>query len=166
MITPVLLCGGSGTRLWPLSRKSFPKQFGDVLGKQSLFQTSALRFRGEGFADPLIITGHDFRFIVTEQLAACDVTAAAIMIEPEARTTAPAAIAAALHVARTDPEGLVLLVPSDHAVADPAAFCAAVALGRPAALECAGWMRHHGWTDSPAGWTSSTSRRSRHPRAG
>ena len=71
MITPILLCGGSGTRLWPLSRKSFPKQFADILGDGSLFQASALRFRGGGFADPLVVTGHDFRFIVTEQLAAC-----------------------------------------------------------------------------------------------
>ena len=139
MITPVLLCGGSGTRLWPLSRKSFPKQFGDILGEQSLFQASATRFRGNGFADPVIITGEAFRFIVTEQLDQCGVVPAGIMIEPEARNTAPAAIAAALAVAAAsesvgDPEGLILLVPSDHAVIDPAAFCAAVEQGRPAAL--------------------------------
>ena len=135
MITPVLLCGGSGTRLWPLSRKSFPKQFGDILGKQSLFQAAALRFRGPGFTGPLIITGNDFRFIVTEQLASCTVTPTAIMIEPEGRNTAPAAIAAALQVAASDPDGLILLVPSDHAVSDPAAFRAAVEQGRPAALD-------------------------------
>ena len=135
MITPILLCGGSGTRLWPLSRKSFPKQFADIVGDQSLFQASALRFRGPGFAGPLIITGDAFRFIVTEQLAECGVAAAGIMIEPEARNTAPAAIAAALAVALHDPEGLILLVPSDHAVADPAAFRAAVEQGRAAALD-------------------------------
>jgi mannose-1-phosphate guanylyltransferase / mannose-6-phosphate isomerase len=130
MITPVLLCGGSGTRLWPLSRKSFPKQFAGILAEQSLFQASALRFRGPGFADPLIVTGDAFRFIVTEQLDQCGVTPAGIMIEPQARNTAPAAMAAALAVAAADPEGLMLLVPSDHAVADPAAFRAAVAQGR------------------------------------
>ncbi|MDZ4393525.1 mannose-1-phosphate guanylyltransferase, partial [Cypionkella sp.] len=133
MITPILLCGGSGTRLWPLSRKSFPKQFADILGEQSLFQASALRFVGPGFADPLVITGNEFRFIVTEQLAECGVQASGIMIEPEGRNTAPAAIAAALQVAASNPEGLILLVPSDHAVADPAAFRAAVAQGLPAA---------------------------------
>jgi mannose-1-phosphate guanylyltransferase/mannose-6-phosphate isomerase len=133
MITPILLCGGSGTRLWPLSRKSFPKQFADILGQESLFQASARRFIGVGFADPLIITGDDFRFIVTEQLAECGIKPAGIMIEPEGRNTAPAAIAAALQVAATDPEGLLLLVPSDHAVADPAAFRAAVEMGRIAA---------------------------------
>ena len=133
MITPILLCGGSGTRLWPLSRKSFPKQFADILGEQSLFQASALRFVGAGFADPLVITGNEFRFIVTEQLAECGIQASGIMIEPEGRNTAPAAIAAALQVAANNPEGLILLVPSDHAVADPAAFRAAVAQGLPAA---------------------------------
>ncbi len=133
MITPILLCGGSGTRLWPLSRKSFPKQFADILGQESLFQASARRFTGMGFADPLIITGNDFRFIVTEQLEECGISPAGIMIEPEGRNTAPAAIVAALQVAASDPDGLILLVPSDHAVAEPAAFRAAVEQGRVAA---------------------------------
>jgi mannose-1-phosphate guanylyltransferase/mannose-1-phosphate guanylyltransferase/mannose-6-phosphate isomerase len=135
MITPVLLCGGSGTRLWPLSRQSYPKQFADILGAESLFQASARRFAGEGFAAPLVITGDAFRFIVTEQLAKSGVTAAGILIEPEGRNTAPAAAAAALHLAATDPAALMLIVPSDHAVADPQAFRAAVAAGRPAAEE-------------------------------
>jgi mannose-1-phosphate guanylyltransferase/mannose-1-phosphate guanylyltransferase/mannose-6-phosphate isomerase len=133
MITPILLCGGSGTRLWPLSRKSFPKQFSDILGGQSLFQASALRFQAAGFADPVIITGHEFRFIVTDQLRACGLTASAILIEPEGRNTAPAAIAAALYLAQQDPAALMLLAASDHAIADPGAFRAAVAAGVPAA---------------------------------
>jgi mannose-1-phosphate guanylyltransferase/mannose-1-phosphate guanylyltransferase/mannose-6-phosphate isomerase len=133
MITPILLCGGSGTRLWPLSRKSFPKQFADILGTDSLFQASARRFAGPGFADPLVITGNDFRFIVTEQLEQCGIAAGQVLIEPEGRNTAPAAAVAALAVAAQDPGGLLLLVPSDHAVADPAAFRAAVEAGRPAA---------------------------------
>lgn len=133
MITPILLCGGSGTRLWPLSRKSFPKQFADILGEESLFQASARRFTGKGFADPLVITGNEFRFIVTEQLEQCGIAPVGIMIEPEGRNTAPAAIAAALQVAASDPEGLMLLVPSDHAVAEPLQFRAAVELGRAAA---------------------------------
>ncbi len=133
MITPILLCGGSGTRLWPLSRQSFPKQFADILGETSLFQASALRFRGNGFGDPLIVTGDAFRFIVTEQLAACGVTPSGILIEPEGRNTAPAAAAAALQVMAQDPDGLMLLVPSDHAVAEPALFREAVEKGRAAA---------------------------------
>ena len=68
MIHPVLLCGGSGTRLWPLSRKSFPKQFTQLVGTESLFQASARRLSGADFAAPLVITGSDYRFIVTEQL--------------------------------------------------------------------------------------------------
>jgi mannose-1-phosphate guanylyltransferase/mannose-6-phosphate isomerase len=133
MITPILLCGGSGTRLWPLSRKSFPKQFSDIFGGQSLFQASALRFNAVGFTDPLIITGHEFRFIVTDQLRACGLTAAGILIEPEGRNTAPAALAAALYLVAQNPDALMLLAASDHAIADPAAFRAAVALGVPAA---------------------------------
>ena len=135
MITPILLCGGSGTRLWPLSRKSFPKQFTDVVGDHSLFEASARRFTGAGFADPVVITGNDFRFIVTEQLESAGLTAAGILIEPEGRNTAPAAAAAALFAARTDPQALILLVPSDHAVADPEAFRAAVETGRAAAMD-------------------------------
>ncbi len=133
MITPVLLCGGSGTRLWPLSRKSFPKQFADLVGEESLFQASARRFTGAGFAEPLVMTGDAFRFIVTEQLDEVGLTPAGILIEPEGRNTAPAAVAAALFAAARDPQALVLLVPSDHAVADPQAFRAAVETGRPAA---------------------------------
>ncbi len=133
MITPVLLCGGSGTRLWPLSRKSFPKQFADLVGEESLFQASARRFTRTGFADPLVVTGDAFRFIVTEQLGDLGMAPAGILIEPEGRNTAPAAMAAARAAVEQDPEALILLVPSDHAVADPDAFCAAVDTGRPLA---------------------------------
>ena len=135
MITPILLCGGSGTRLWPLSRKSFPKQFADLVGDESLFQASARRFTGEDFGDPLLVTGNDFRFIVTEQLGEVGITPAGIIIEPEGRNTAPAAVAAALFAQGRDPDAMVLLVPSDHAVADPEAFCAAVMRARAAAEE-------------------------------
>jgi mannose-1-phosphate guanylyltransferase/mannose-6-phosphate isomerase len=133
MITPILLCGGSGTRLWPLSRKSYPKQFADLLGPESLFQASARRFSGAGFGDPVVITGDAFRFIVTEQLAEAGIRPAATLIEPEGRNTAPAAAAAALFLARREPKALMLIAPADHAVADPAAFRAAVEAGRPAA---------------------------------
>lgn len=133
MITPVLLCGGSGTRLWPLSRKSFPKQFVPLSGATSLFTASAERLSGADFAAPVVVTGSDFRFIVTEQLMAAGIDPGAILIEPDARNTAPAVLAATLHIAATDPEALILVAPSDHAIADPAAFRAAVARGVPAA---------------------------------
>ncbi|MCF3596434.1 mannose-1-phosphate guanylyltransferase/mannose-6-phosphate isomerase [Rhodobacteraceae bacterium LMO-12] len=132
MITPVLLCGGSGTRLWPLSRKSFPKQFTGLLGEESLFQASALRLSGEGYGAPVILTGDPFRFIVTEQMAAIEQSPQAIMIEPEGRNTAPAVAAAALWLAKSDPEALLLVAPSDHVIADPDSFRATVqaAVGR------------------------------------
>ena len=67
-VTPLILCGGSGTRLWPLSRKGFPKQFTPIGGPESLFVQAARRLSGPGYAAPVIVTGSDFRFIVTEQL--------------------------------------------------------------------------------------------------
>ena len=96
MIHPILLCGGSGTRLWPLSRKSYPKQFARLMGEESLFQASARRLSGPGFAAPIIVTGNPFRFIVTEQLAGIEQAPQGILIEPDGRNTAPAILAAAL----------------------------------------------------------------------
>lgn len=122
MIYPILLCGGSGTRLWPLSRKSYPKQFAKLMGDESLFQASALRLAGDTFAAPVIVTGDPFRFIVTEQLAQVELAAQGILIEPEGRNTAPAVLAAALWVAKTDPDALMLVAPSDHVIPDAAAF--------------------------------------------
>lgn len=132
MIYPTILCGGSGTRLWPLSRKSYPKQFVPLLGDQTLFQASALRLCGPEFAAPLVLTNSDFRFIVTEQLAEIGIDPGAILIEPEGRNTAPAVLAAALHVIEKDPEAVLLVAPSDHAIPDAAAFRAAVTRGMAA----------------------------------
>ena len=132
-LTPVILCGGSGTRLWPLSRKSYPKQFVPLLGEQSLFQMALQRVSGPAFAAPLVITNSDFRFIVTEQLAATGIDAGAILIEPEGRNTAPAILAAALHLAATDPDQLMLIAPSDHVMRDAAGFLAAITAALPAA---------------------------------
>ena len=135
MITPILLCGGSGTRLWPLSRKSYPKQFAQLLGEESLFQASARRLAGARFAAPLVVTDGDFRFIVTEQLAEAAIDAQAILIEPEGRNTAPAVLAAALWLDRTDPDALMLVAPSDHVIPDAAAFRAVLDTGARAARD-------------------------------
>ncbi len=132
-ITPVILCGGSGTRLWPLSRKSYPKQFVPLTGAETLFQASAQRLSGPGYAPPLVLTGADFRFIVTEQLAAAGIDPGAVLIEPAPRNTAPAVLAAALWLARSDPDALMLVAPSDHVVPDADAFRDAVAAAVPAA---------------------------------
>ncbi len=134
MITPVLLCGGSGTRLWPLSRKSYPKQFSPLLGDESLFQASARRLSGDGYAPPLILTNADFRFIVTEQLAEAGIDSGAILIEPEGRNTAPAILAAALHLAKENLDALMIVAPSDHVIPDADAFRQAVEAGKEAAL--------------------------------
>jgi mannose-1-phosphate guanylyltransferase/mannose-6-phosphate isomerase len=129
MIVPIILCGGSGTRLWPLSRKSYPKQFVPLVGDKTLFQGSALRMTGSQFANPLIITNSDFRFIVTEQLKEVGIDPSAILIEPEGRNTAPAVLAAALYLAKQDPETVMLVAPSDHVVPDTKTFQDAVATG-------------------------------------
>ncbi len=132
-IHPLLLCGGSGTRLWPLSRQSYPKQFARLTGDESLLQQAATRLAGPGFAPPVIVTGNDFRFIVTEQLAACRIAPRALLIEPEGRNTAAAVLAGALTLAADDPRALILAAPSDHVIPDDAAFRAAVQAAAPRA---------------------------------
>ena len=132
-IHPLLLCGGSGTRLWPLSRKSYPKQFTRLTGAESLFQASARRLSGPGFAAPVVITAGDYRFVVSEQLAGAETCAAATLIEPEGRNTAPAILAGALELHARAPGALMLVAPSDHVIPDAAAFRAAVQAAVPAA---------------------------------
>ena len=132
-ITPVLLCGGSGTRLWPLSRRSYPKQFSPLIGAESLFQASVRRLSGPDFAPPVVVTGNDFRFIVTQQLDEIGVSPAAVLLEPVPRNTAPAVLAALLHIVAGDPGALVLIAPSDHVVGDIAALHSAIAQATKAA---------------------------------
>ena len=132
-ITPVLLAGGSGTRLWPVSRKSFPKQFTPLIGEESLFQASARRLSGPRYGAPLVMTNADFRFIVAEQLDQIQIDPEAILIEPAGRNTAPAILAAALLVAERDPDAVLLVAPSDHVVPDAEGFGRAVDLGLSAA---------------------------------
>jgi mannose-1-phosphate guanylyltransferase / mannose-6-phosphate isomerase len=133
LITPVILCGGSGTRLWPVSRQSVPKQFVPLLGPETLFQQAVQLAAGPGFAAPVIVTGEAFRFIVKEQLQAAGQGAAAILIEPEPRNTAPAVLLAALHLAQTTPDALMLVLPSDQLVRDGDGFRACVAAAQATA---------------------------------
>lgn len=134
---PVILCGGSGTRLWPLSRQSFPKQFVSLLEEESLFQSSAKRLLGEAngmvFERPVVVTNSDFRFVIVEQLQAVGIDPGGILIEPEARNTAPAVLAAALFVQQQDEDGLLLVAPSDHVIEDVQGFQDTVARGVAAA---------------------------------
>lgn len=133
-VHPILLCGGSGTRLWPVSRRSFPKQFTKIIGDESLFQQAAKRLAGPRFAPPVVVTGNDFRFIVTEQLAGCQITPRGILIEPDARNTAPAILSAALYLEGLEPDALMLVAPTDHVIADAEAFRSAVQAAIPRAL--------------------------------
>ena len=135
VITPVLLAGGSGTRLWPVSRKSFPKQFAPLVGDETLFQASAKRLSGARYAAPIVMTNADFRFVVAEQMAGIGIKPAAILIEPAGRNTAPAILAAALMAAEKNPDALLLVAPSDHVVPDAEAFGRAVERGAEAAVQ-------------------------------
>lgn len=133
-VHPVLLCGGSGTRLWPLSRQSYPKQFARLIGEESLFQASARRTVAPGFEAPVVVTGDPFRFIVLEQLAGAQMSPAAVLIEPEGRNTAPAVLSAALWLVERDPDAVMLVSPSDHVIPDDEAFRSAVLAAVPSAL--------------------------------
>ena len=135
LIYPVLLCGGSGTRLWPLSRKSHPKQFVKLLGDESLFQASALRMSGASFGAPSVVTGSDFRFMVVEQLAAIEIEPQIILIEPFARDTAAAVCAAAVALDAQKGNSLMLVSPSDHVITDAKRFRATVEAAIPTANE-------------------------------
>lgn len=127
MITPVILAGGAGTRLWPLSRKSFPKQFAAFDGDQSLFQQTVTRLSADGMGRPVVLTSEDFRFIVTEQLGQSGVLPEQVFIEPEGRDTAPAILLAAMAIEEISGEDTLMLVaPSDHLVPNTDAFIQAV----------------------------------------
>ena len=126
MIHPAILSGGSGTRLWPMSRALYPKQLLALTGARSLLQQTALRVAGDaGFAPPLVIANEEHRFIIAEQLREIGVTPEALILEPVGRNTAPAACVAALRLAMSEPDALMLVLPSDHAIGDLAAFRAA-----------------------------------------
>jgi mannose-1-phosphate guanylyltransferase / mannose-6-phosphate isomerase len=134
-VLPLILSGGSGKRLWPLSRQAYPKQFLTVLGGKSLFQETCLRLQMGHFSKPLVIANAAHRFLVAEQMRDIGVNPKAIVLEPVGRNTAPAAIVGALLAAQDDAERLVLLLPSDHAIADPKAFTVALQTAIPAAVE-------------------------------
>lgn len=132
-IHPVILSGGKGQRLWPLSRALYPKQLLCLHGERSMLQETALRLSGGGFAPPLMVCNEDHRFIIAEQLRQAGCPARGILLEPAARNTAPAATVAALLLAEEDPSALLLVTPSDHVIRRPQAFLEAVAKAAPAA---------------------------------
>src|SRR5690349_15287807 len=122
-ILPVILCGGSGTRLWPASRSTMPKQFIDW-GEGSTFQATVRRVAaGDIFLRPVVVCGNDARFIIAEQLAQIGVEAD-IILEPVQRDSAAAIAVAVCHAARRDPQAVVLVMAADHVIDDAEGFAA------------------------------------------
>lgn len=130
-IQPVILCGGSGTRLWPLSRAGFPKQFLSLTGDESLFQLAVRRLAGLGLANiavaaPLVVTNEEHRFLALEQLREINVEAGRLLLEPAGRNTAPALTLAALAALEKGDDPILVVTPADQTVADVDAFTAAM----------------------------------------
>ncbi|MEI9991442.1 MAG: mannose-1-phosphate guanylyltransferase/mannose-6-phosphate isomerase [Rhizomicrobium sp.] len=134
-IYPVILSGGSGTRLWPLSRTARPKQLLALSGARTMIQDTVLRAVVPGAQPPILLCSESHRFLVAEQMQAIGLSPKTIVLEPFGRNTAPAAAIAALLVAAEDPAGVILLLPSDHVVGDEEAFRAAVARATAAARQ-------------------------------
>ncbi|GGK11762.1 mannose-1-phosphate guanylyltransferase/mannose-6-phosphate isomerase [Luteimonas terricola] len=132
-LQPVLLSGGSGTRLWPLSREAYPKQFLALAGEHTMLQDTWLRVAPLDALAPIVVANEEHRFLAGEQLRQVGVEAAAIMLEPVGRNTAPAIAAAALQATAAGADPLLLVLPSDHVVRDADAFRAAVREATPAA---------------------------------
>ena len=138
-IHPVILSGGSGTRLWPMSRTRYPKQLLTLVSEHSLLQQAMLRIDGHpGFAAPLLVANEEHRFIIAEQLREIGVAPRALLLEPAGRNTAPAACVAALCLGEIAADALMLVMPSDHLIDDPGAFHAAIE--RAAAAARAGFL--------------------------
>lgn len=142
VIIPVILSGGSGTRLWPMSRADRPKQFLALTAEATMLQLTAERTRGGRFAAPIVVANAAHAAMVEDQLAQIEIAPAAIILEPVARNTAPAIALAAL--AAADPQAPLLVMPSDHVIADPDAFRAAIAAALPLVQE--GWLVTFGIT--------------------
>jgi len=133
LVTPVILCGGAGTRLWPVSREKMPKHFVPLIGSMTTFQQVLDRVTGDGlFAPPIIITNADFRFVVAEQARARGVKGT-IILEPQRRDSAAAIGAAAEFAVKNDPNAVLLVVAADHLIPDVAEFAAACRAALPAA---------------------------------
>ncbi|MSP05825.1 MAG: mannose-1-phosphate guanylyltransferase/mannose-6-phosphate isomerase [Acetobacteraceae bacterium] len=137
-IVPVILSGGSGTRLWPVSRESFPKQLWPLVSANSMIQETALRAAGTGFTAPIVVCNQEHRFLIAEQLRAAGIEGARIVLEPVGRNSAPAIAAAALLQAETDADAVLWMMAADAAIADISALHAA--LDRAAEAARAGYI--------------------------
>jgi mannose-1-phosphate guanylyltransferase / mannose-6-phosphate isomerase len=139
MLIPMILSGGSGTRLWPVSRRNLPKQFLSLSGDGTLFQQTIARTRLlPDVGAPIVVASEDHRFLAADQLLEAGVEGAAIVLEPMARNTAPAIALGALKALERDPEALLLVLPADHLIGDTENFTSAVRQALPAASD--GWL--------------------------
>lgn len=133
MLTPVFLSGGEGSRLWPLSRRTFPKQFSKILDKHSLFQANVECFSAKHYHKPVVMTTSDLRFIVSDQLNDIGTVPNKILVEPKACNTAPAILAAALWLEEQRDDALMLIVPCNQILPDTSAFHDVITAGETAA---------------------------------
>ncbi|MGN6237753.1 mannose-1-phosphate guanylyltransferase/mannose-6-phosphate isomerase [Dyella sp.] len=139
MLIPLILSGGSGTRLWPVSRRNLPKQFLALAGRETLFQQTVARtLHLPGVQAAIVVASEDHRFLAAEQLLQSGVNGAAILLEPCARNTAPAIALGAMHALARDPEAMLLVLPADHLIGDGEQFVDAVTRALPVAQ--AGWL--------------------------
>lgn len=130
MIYPVILSGGVGSRLWPISRSLYPKQLLPLVSDQPMMLETALRVRGgEDFAAPIIVSNDEHRFIIAQQMRDAGIAPLAHILEPQGRNTAPAAAAAAAFVQAQDAKGILLILPADHHISNTEAFLGAIAKG-------------------------------------
>jgi mannose-1-phosphate guanylyltransferase / mannose-6-phosphate isomerase len=135
-ITPVILSGGSGTRLWPLSRKEYPKQYLPLAGDNTMLQETILRLNGlDNLTDPIIVCNADHRFLVLEQCQQIGVKNSIILLEPVSRNTAPAIAAAALQSLKTSEDTVLLVLSADHVIQDVEAFHQAINIASSQAQE-------------------------------
>lgn len=133
MLTPVILSGGVGSRLWPVSRELHPKQLLPLAGELSMLQATLHRTGGLEASAPVVVCNEEHRFMVAEQLRQIELAPGALILEPEGRNTAPAVALAALQAIKTDPDAVLLVLPADHLIQDVNAFVAAVAKALPQA---------------------------------
>ena len=133
VVHPVVLSGGAGTRLWPVSRTLYPKQLLPLVSERTMLQETVRRVAGKGFAPPVVVCNEEHRFLIAGQLRELDIAPSKMVLEPGGRNTASAAAVAALLLAGDDPDAMMLLLPSDHVIEDVPRFLAAVESGAGAA---------------------------------
>ena len=134
-IVPVLLCGGVGSRLWPVSRQGRPKQYLNLMGSDSMLQQTLSRLSGLEHASPIIVCNEEHRFIVAEQLRQLGIDSPTIILEPEGKNTAPAIALAAHEASKMNADANLLILPADHYVGKPAALLAAIGNAATASIE-------------------------------